>query len=46
MIVFVLIILLLVLTVVIIENISGGMGHMQMSIPWHLSTIVDGGQAQ
>ncbi len=42
--VFVLIILLLVLTVVIIENISGGMGHMQMSIPRYLSTIVYGGQ--
>jgi hypothetical protein len=42
-IVFGIIILLLVLTVVIIENTSNGMGDMQMSIPRHLSTIVYGG---
>lgn len=43
-IVFVIIILLLVLMVVIIENISGSMSHMQMSIPGHVSTIIYEGQ--
>lgn len=45
-IIFVIVVLLLVLTVVIIEITNNGMGNMQMAIPGHLATIVDGGQAR
>lgn len=44
-IVFVVIILLLLVTVVLLEITNNGMGNMRMSIPWHLSVLVDEGQA-
>lgn len=45
-IVFAIIILLLVLTVVLIEITTNGMGNMQMAIPGHLPASVYGGQVQ